>query len=109
MVMLVMLETGMLCLLLNFLFVYYLFVFVFTLKMSFRLPNALGLYKWLGANILLLEYRGFGLSEGKPSEWGLYADAKAALNYLHSRNDINSKEIILFGRSLGNMSLIFQS
>ncbi|KAJ1524758.1 hypothetical protein ONE63_009636 [Megalurothrips usitatus] len=66
-----------------------------------RLPNVLGLYKWLGANILLLEYRGFGLSEGKPSENGFYEDAKAALNYLHSRNDINSKEIILFGRSLG--------
>ncbi|KAK3932243.1 Protein ABHD13 [Frankliniella fusca] len=66
-----------------------------------RLPNVLGLYKWLGANILLLEYRGFGLSKGKPSEEGFYADARAALNYLHSRNDINNKEIIVFGRSLG--------
>lgn len=75
----------------------------FFLNMSFvfRLPNVVGLYKLLGANILLLEYRGFGLSEGKPSEGGFYADARAALNYLHSRNDINSKEIILFGRSLG--------
>ncbi|XP_034255413.1 protein ABHD13 [Thrips palmi] len=66
-----------------------------------RLPNVVGLYKLLGANIFMLEYRGFGLSEGKPSEGGFYADARAALNYLHSRNDINSKEIILFGRSLG--------
>lgn len=65
------------------------------------LANVLGLYKCLGANIFLLEYRGFGLSEGKPSENGFYADARAALDYLKSRNDLNNEEIILFGRSLG--------
>lgn len=66
-----------------------------------RLPNASKLFKLLGVNILLLEYRGFGLSKGRPSERGFYADARAALNYLHSRNDINRNEIVVFGRSLG--------
>nr|CAG4641881.1 EOG090X09ZU [Eurycercus lamellatus] len=66
-----------------------------------RLPNAKGLFKHLQANVLLVEYRGYGLSEGVPSESGLYKDAQAALNYLHSRQDIDPRQIIVFGRSLG--------
>ncbi|XP_066590262.1 protein ABHD13 [Prorops nasuta] len=66
-----------------------------------RLQNAVGLYHALRCNILMLEYRGYGLSQGSPSEEGLYMDARAGLNYLFSRNDLNTKEIIVFGRSLG--------
>lgn len=67
-----------------------------------RLPNVKGLFKHLQANLLLVEYRGYGLSEGTPSESGLYRDAQAALNYLLSRQDIDQRKIIIFGRSLGN-------
>lgn len=49
----------------------------------------------------MVEYRGYGLSEGSPCEEGLYQDACASLDYLISRNDINKSEIIVFGRSLG--------
>lgn len=66
-----------------------------------RLQNCVGLYHNLHCNILLVEYRGYGLSEGSPSEDGLYMDAKASLDYLFTRNDINHSEIVLFGRSLG--------
>nr|CAG4643370.1 EOG090X09ZU [Ilyocryptus agilis] len=66
-----------------------------------RLPNAKGLYKHLQANIFLVEYRGYGLSEGAPSESGLYKDSQAALNYLQGRQEIDQSQIILFGRSLG--------
>lgn len=66
-----------------------------------RLPNARGLFKHLQANILMVEYRGYGLSEGTPSESGLYKDAQAALNYLLNREDIDHRRIIVFGRSLG--------
>nr|SVE70561.1 EOG090X09ZU [Daphnia similis] len=66
-----------------------------------RLPNVKGLFKHLQANLLLVEYRGYGLSEGTPSESGLYRDAQAALNYLLSRQDIDQRKIIIFGRSLG--------
>lgn len=66
-----------------------------------RLSNAKGMYRHLKANILLLEYRGYGLSEGVPSESGFYKDAQAAFNYLCSRQDINKDRIIVFGRSLG--------
>ena len=53
------------------------------------------------ANVFMVEYRGFGKSEGTPSEQGLKLDAEAALAYLYRRNDINSHNIFLFGRSLG--------
>lgn len=66
-----------------------------------RLPNVSGLFHKLNVNILLLEYRGYGLSEGVPSEDGLYSDAQTAINYLYERSDIDRKQIILFGRSLG--------
>src|SRR5579862_136244 len=36
----------------------------------------------VGANILALDYRGYGRSEGKPSEGGVYRDADAAYDYL---------------------------
>lgn len=60
------------------------------------------MYNNIHCNILTLEYRGYGLSQGTPSEEGLYMDARAGIEYLYSRNDINKKEIIVFGRSLGN-------
>lgn len=53
----------------------------------------------------MLEYRGFGLSQGSPSEEGLYMDARAGIEYLATRSDINSNEIIVFGRSLGIFSI----
>ncbi|XP_066260372.1 protein ABHD13 isoform X1 [Euwallacea similis] len=70
-------------------------------NMGHRLQNCVGLYHNLHSNILLVEYRGYGLSEGSPSEEGLYIDAKASLDYLFTRNDINHSEIVVFGRSLG--------
>jgi fermentation-respiration switch protein FrsA (DUF1100 family) len=70
-------------------------------NMGHRLQNALGLYQYLQCNVLMLEYRGYGLSQGSPSEEGLYMDARTALDFLSLRHDVNHKEIIVFGRSLG--------
>lgn len=66
-----------------------------------RLPNAHGFYHRCKANILLVEYRGYGRSRGHPSESGLYLDAEAALDYVFSRSDINQQRLVVFGRSLG--------
>lgn len=52
-------------------------------------------------NILALEYRGYGHSEGKPSEAGLYIDADAAYQYLVSTKRLDPKSIVSFGQSLG--------
>ncbi|XP_050361300.1 protein ABHD13 isoform X2 [Nymphalis io] len=70
-------------------------------NMGQRLCNVSGFYHKLNINILLVEYRGYGLSEGSPSEQGLYMDAQTAFDYLMQRNDIDHTQIILFGRSLG--------
>ncbi|KAG5898082.1 hypothetical protein JTB14_001786 [Gonioctena quinquepunctata] len=70
-------------------------------NMGHRLQNCVGLYHNLQCNILLVEYRGYGLSEGSPSEEGIYMDARASIDYLCTRNDISHSEIIVFGRSLG--------
>lgn len=53
-----------------------------------------------------MEYRGYGLSEGSPSEQGLYIDAQSAFNYLIQRSDIDNNKIFLFGRSLGKLFTI---
>lgn len=76
-------------------------------NMGHRLQNAVGLYHNLHCNILMVEYRGYGLSEGRPSEEGLYMDACASVDYLFSRSDINHSEIIIFGRSLGTFVIIY--
>lgn len=55
----------------------------------------------------MVEYRGYGLSEGVPSEAGLCMDAKAAIDYLHTRADIDLDHIVVFGRSLGKSSLSY--
>ena len=52
-------------------------------------------------NIFIVDYRGFGKSEGKSSEKGLYLDAKAAYNYLVDSRGIQPEQIILYGESLG--------
>ncbi|BFZ21357.1 hypothetical protein BsWGS_24396 [Bradybaena similaris] len=66
-----------------------------------RLQNALGLFSVLNANVLMVEYRGYGKSEGSASESGLYQDAEAAMEFLLQRTDIDQSQIVVFGRSLG--------
>ncbi|MFP4026190.1 MAG: alpha/beta hydrolase [Candidatus Brocadiia bacterium] len=54
-----------------------------------------------GFNVLMIDYRGYGQSQGHPSETGLYKDAKAAYKYLTEEKKIAPGRIIAFGRSLG--------
>jgi pimeloyl-ACP methyl ester carboxylesterase len=49
----------------------------------------------------MIDYRGYGNSQGRPSESGLQRDAQACLDYLLSRQDIDSSKLILLGASLG--------
>ncbi|MEM7409882.1 MAG: alpha/beta fold hydrolase [Myxococcota bacterium] len=67
---------------------------------SHRLPNAAQLAR-LGSDVLLLDYRGYGLSEGTPSEAGTAEDARAALAHLTTERGFAPERIVLFGRSLG--------
>ncbi|MBM4145709.1 MAG: alpha/beta hydrolase [Nitrospira sp.] len=54
-----------------------------------------------GWSLALINYRGYGLSEGKPSEKDLYADAVYIYDYFSKRDDIDNARIVLIGRSLG--------
>jgi pimeloyl-ACP methyl ester carboxylesterase len=68
---------------------------------SHRLPNAAELAQ-LGIHVLLLDYRGYGLSDGTPDEQGVYADARAGLSHLVEERGFPEERIVLFGRSVGS-------
>ena len=53
------------------------------------------------ANVFALEYRGYGRSEGQPSERGFYRDAEAAFTYLVNTRGQHPNTIVTFGQSLG--------
>jgi len=55
----------------------------------------------LGVNVLLFDYRGYGESEGTPSEEGVYRDAEAAYRWLRDQKHVEPSNIVIFGRSLG--------
>jgi uncharacterized protein len=67
-------------------------------NISTRVPLAAA-YLGRGVSIFLLDYRGYGRSEGAPTEEGLYLDAEAALDFLGER--IGFDRIVVHGRSLG--------
>jgi fermentation-respiration switch protein FrsA (DUF1100 family) len=60
----------------------------------------------LPVQVFIVDYRGYGKSEGKPSEQGLYLDARAAWNYLVDDRGISPDNIIIFGKSLGGAPAI---
>jgi len=69
--------------------------------MTTALPLARGL-RQRGVGVLLIEYRGYGVSRGEPSpdEDGLYLDAAAALDWLDARG-VHRDRVVLWGTSLG--------
>lgn len=69
-------------------------------NLSLRLPN-IGWLQQLPANVLAVDYRGFGESEGKPTEAGIYRDAEAAYDYLVNERKIPLEQIVVLGQSLG--------
>lgn len=63
--------------------------------------NFLTIFHRLGLKTFIFDYRGYGRSQGKPTEEGTYLDAEAAWNYLTETKGIPNERIILFGHSLG--------
>ena len=55
----------------------------------------------LGHGVLALDYRGYGASEGQPSELGFYQDAAAGFDYLTREKKVPPAQIVIYGRSLG--------
>lgn len=63
--------------------------------------ESLEIFNRIGFSTLIIDYRGYGKSEGKPSEDGTYLDADAAWNYLVEKKSYDPTRIVIFGRSLG--------
>ena len=55
----------------------------------------------MGLSTFLLDYRGYGKSEGRPSEKAFYADARTAYDHVRNVLRTDPQRIILFGESLG--------
>src|SRR5918999_4893938 len=70
-------------------------------NISHRGPEIAQIHYRLGVNLFIFDYRGYGRSEGVPSESGTYQDSRAALAYLQGRADLNPQKIIYFWQSLG--------
>jgi len=63
--------------------------------------DSVNLFFELGLSCFVFDYRGYGLSQGSPSEEGTYRDAEAAYRWLTEEKKKKPQEIIIFGRSLG--------
>jgi hypothetical protein len=66
-----------------------------------RVPIAKILTEELGCNVLMLQYRGYGLSTGSPNENGITIDAQTGLDYIRQRADLRDSKIVIYGQSLG--------
>ncbi|MDM9382429.1 alpha/beta hydrolase [Chlorogloeopsis sp. ULAP01] len=60
----------------------------------------------LGFSVFAYDYRGYGTSEGKPTEKNAYQDIDTAYNYLTQQLKISPQQIIVFGRSVGGGSAV---
>ncbi len=69
-------------------------------NISHRLET-IKIYNNLGLDFLIFDYRGFGISTGKPSEQGTYLDADSVWKYLIEERKLEPKDIIIAGRSIG--------
>lgn len=71
-----------------------------------RLDQAVQMKRALGVSSFMFDYRGYGKSEGRPSEQGLYQDTEAAFKWLTETRGVDPGRIILYGHSLGSAPVI---
>ena len=69
-------------------------------NIAHRLPDLLKINE-SGVNVLGVSYRGYGKSEGKPDEDGIYMDGRAALEYARGELGFPIENIYILGRSIG--------
>lgn len=74
-------------------------------NLSHRLEKITILNK-MGLDIFIIDYRGYGRSQGRPNEAGIYLDARAAYDYLLKERKVAPEKIVLYGESLGNAAVV---
>ncbi|WFD43995.1 bem46 protein, variant [Malassezia psittaci] len=70
-------------------------------NMGHRLPLAVVFYRRLGCNVVMLSYRGYGLSSGEASEHGLRIDAQTMLDWIQAHPILSKTKVIAYGQSIG--------
>lgn len=70
-------------------------------NISHRL-DSIRIFHDLGLSVLIFDYRGYGKSNGEPTEKGTYLDAEAAWNFLVTGKGVDPTRMVIFGRSLGS-------
>ena len=70
-------------------------------NISHRL-DSIRIFHELGLSVLIFDYRGYGKSNGEPTEKGTYLDAEAAWNFLVQNKGTDPARMVIFGRSLGS-------
>jgi len=63
--------------------------------------DSIRIFHELDLSVFIFDYRGYGQSEGEPSEQGTYRDGEAAWRYLADERHVDPTRIVMFGRSLG--------
>jgi fermentation-respiration switch protein FrsA (DUF1100 family) len=69
-------------------------------NISFSLEK-LSILRQLGADVFIIDYRGYGRSQGEPTERGTYRDADAAYRYLVRQRGVDPRRLVVYGESLG--------
>lgn len=75
-------------------------------NLGFRLELLEKIYKEVKVSILAVSYRGYGFSNGKPSEQGLYNDAEAIIKYSLD-SGLGKNQLFIYGESLGGSLAIY--
>jgi len=63
--------------------------------------ESIEIFHHLGLNVFIIDYQGYGESEGAPGEQAMYDDGRAAFDYLVEKRKFKKENIVVFGRSLG--------
>ncbi len=66
-----------------------------------RVEELAQFHRRLGVNQFIFDYRGYGNSDGAASVENTHQDARAALEYVRGRGDVDGERVVYFGRSLG--------
>ena len=75
-------------------------------NISHRLDNLARLHG-AGVAVFIFDYRGYGLSQGSPSEKGMYLDAEAAWDWAQAQAKAQGGRVVIFGRSLGGVAALY--
>ncbi|KAL7423268.1 bem46 protein, variant [Cryptotrichosporon argae] len=76
-------------------------------NMGHRIPIARKFAADLQCNVFMLSYRGYGLSEGHPSEHGLKVDVRTAIEYISTHPLLKDTKLVVYGQSIGGAVCLY--